>query len=57
VEVYSVLGQRVAREPLQRYGQRAWFGEIRVGPLATGMYYVRMVIGDPVASAVVLIPN
>jgi hypothetical protein len=57
VEVYSVLGQRVAREPLQRYGQRAWFGEIRVGHLAAGMYYVRMVIGDPVASAVVLIPN
>ncbi|GIV53868.1 MAG: hypothetical protein KatS3mg039_0386 [Candidatus Kapaibacterium sp.] len=57
VEVYSALGQLVAQATLRRYGQRAFYGEVDVGHLAAGMYYVRLRIGDPIASAVVLIPN
>ncbi len=56
-EVYSALGQRVASATLRRYGQRAFFGEIDIRHVASGMYYVRLIIGDPVGSAAVLIPN
>ncbi|MCS7000778.1 MAG: YCF48-related protein [Bacteroidota bacterium] len=56
-ELYNVLGQQVARIPLRRYGQRAFYGEANVAHLPAGMYYARLVIGDPIASAAVLIPN
>lgn len=57
VEVYNVLGQRVTTVVLRRYGQRAFFGEADVSSLAAGMYYARLIVGDPIASTVVLIPN
>lgn len=56
-ELYNVLGQRVANATLRRYGERAFYGELAVGHLAAGMYYVRFLAGDPVATAAVLIPN
>lgn len=57
VEVYNVLGQRVATVVLRRYGQRAFVGEADVSGLAAGIYYARLILGDPVASTAVLIPH
>jgi photosystem II stability/assembly factor-like uncharacterized protein len=56
-EVYSALGQLVAQATLRRYGQRSFYGEVDAGHLAAGVYFVRVVIGDPIATAAVLIPN
>ncbi|MCX7930740.1 MAG: hypothetical protein N2663_08500, partial [Chlorobi bacterium] len=57
VDVYSVVGQLVAHTTLQRYGQRSFYGEIDMHHVAAGMYYVRLTIGDPIATAIVLVPH
>ena len=56
-DIYNVLGQRIASASLRRYGARTFVGELAVAHLAAGIYYVRLFIGDPQATAVVRIGN